>query len=174
MTEINITEVLINAIKKGRIFEKTEKYKKAFYSFIFFTSVANAFLLATNLYNLYTMMSLKKSMKKLKNIESKIEDLHKNLLHLYKLTDDKVNNINKSLIDLHCYKKSIANLICYVDNSSEINDTNDETKKELNNYINNNEIIDNNTIDELMDECYDNIPCNNIKKHTIFNTLFKW
>jgi hypothetical protein len=172
MSEINIIEVLINAIKKGRIFEKTEKYKKAFYSFIFFTSVANAFLLATNLYNLYTMMSLKKSMKKLKNIESKIEDLHKNLLHLYKLTDDKVTNINKSLIDLHCYKKSIANLICYVDNSTEINETNDETNDTNDTNDETNETND--TIDELMDECYDNIPCNNIKKHTIFNTLLKW
>jgi hypothetical protein len=188
MTEINLSEVFINAIKKGRVFEKTEKYKKVFFRFIFFTSVVNACLLATNIYNLYTMRNVKKSIKKLQNIESKIEELHKNILHLYKLSDDKLNNINKHLIDFCSCKNSTTNLICVIDNVDEINNSNNETNIETNVETNietnidnvscldknNDDNVNNKFFDELMDECYDNIPCNNIKKYTIFNTFFKW
>jgi hypothetical protein len=41
-----------------------------------------------------------------------------------------------------------------------------------NETINRKKLIAENSDDELLNECYDNIPCNNIKKATGLNSIF--
>ena len=173
MAEINITDSITNAltnaltnvIKKGRFFEKKEKYKKFIFCFIFFTMITNTFLLTTNIYNSYILVRIKKYIKNLRCIEHKIENL---------------NNENTLLRgEIMCLRRQINNF-----NNIEIENTND-TKKDASTFITviihelihdlinkSNDNLDELYRNELLDECYENIPCNNIKKYTLFNRLF--
>jgi hypothetical protein len=168
MSETNITDSITNAltnvIKKGRFFEKKEKYKKIIFCFIFFTTVVNTFLLTTNMYNSYILVRIKKYIKNLKCIENLNNEntlLREEIICLRRQINNNFDNIeikntNKSIKEASTFITEIVDDL--IDDL--INKSNDNLDEEYRN--------------DLIDECYDNIPCNNVKKYTVFNRLFNW
>jgi hypothetical protein len=154
-----INENLALIIKKANIFEKITELKNSTRGFIFFSGFATTFFVITSFYNSYLCFKL---LNKVRMIELSNNSLFQSFKHIEFVLDKKINNLNKkidlliesnnSLIEMN--KSYIKQNICV-----------DET-------INHKKIISNTEDDELLNECYDNIPCNNIKKATGLNSLF--
>lgn len=145
ITETNLSENIINIIKKTHIFEKVEKCKNTFSKFIFFTSIMGTAILFNVIYNTFL---IKKICNKNTFNKDEIKALH-----------NKLDNL------LESNSKVIA--LLEKNNNLEIIDINNNELKNQGELKNENE-------DELENECYDNIPCNNSKKVTGLNRLFNW
>jgi hypothetical protein len=171
MTDKNVSEklseTLSNLIKKTNTFEKVDGMLKCVSIFMLITGVVTFF-------NYYKIEKLQN------NLYKKDEELY---LHLFK-TIMEVKKINKKLdtiieinedigllIENHMKEhKTLTPSLSYLSNNSL--STKSFIPFDYDNYDYN---IENNDIDdELLNECYDNIPCNNSKKATGLNRIFEW
>jgi hypothetical protein len=151
MTEKNISEKLAESIskliKKTNTFEKVETMLKGVSLFMFVTGVVTLY----NSYKLHTIIESKSANK------NKMEDKINAKL-------DKIIETNEKIIllidkNIQFQKSSSDNINCCKSvDIIEINETD-------------NQIYDD---DEILNECYDNIPCNNTKKASGLNRLFGW
>jgi len=148
MTEKNMSEKLgesiSNLIKKTNTFEKVEKILNRVSLFTFIIGAVTLF----NSYKLYKMD------KKINKILKTNETIH---LLIQK------NNMCQTAIELQ--KTSSIN---YELDKNEIIDN--EENEDYEDYEYNKDYEDN----ELLNECYDIIPCNNSKKVSGLNKLFGW
>lgn len=176
MTDSNLDEKLsetfLYVLKKINVFEKIAELKNLTRVFVFFTTITTASLVVNTIYHNYKInmkyIEIKNKMAELEHIQNtKIESiLNTNSVIQYKIEilDNKIN----CLLDFNENK---------LHNVNDINPSNDNLKLSL---IHPNTITNicanniNNEDDELLSECYDNIPCNNIKKVTGINRLFGW
>jgi len=154
MTEKNISEKLgesiSNLIKKTNTFEKAEAILKGISLFMFFTG-------AVTLFNSY----------KLHKMDEKINKILKTNETIHLLA--RKNTMCQKAIELQ--KTSSIN---YEINKNEIIDN---EYNEYNEYNKDNEYKEYNKDyedNELLNECYDIIPCNNSKKVSGLNKLFGW
>jgi hypothetical protein len=92
--------------------------------------------------------------------------LSHNLKDIQTSFDDKNNNLNKKIDILIESNNSLIEI------NKSIMETNLKQHICLNETINRKKLIAENSDDELLNECYDNIPCNNIKKATGLNSIF--
>jgi len=147
-----IHEVFDSVIKKTNIIDKIIELKKINSSFIFFSTITGTILILNSLYINYTLNI------KYCNLKNKIAEI--DIIH------NKINNIillikeNRNLIQSNLYNNSF-NLGELINQTS--NQENEEENK-----------VKRHIDDELLSECYDNIPCNNIKKVIGINRLFGW
>jgi len=145
-----INEILTSVIKKANFFEKITELKSSMRGFIFFSGFTTSFLLMNVFFNNFSSYSQFNNINH--NIYTSFQKINENqknfeiIIHTLTKKVDELIDINKKLLDL---------------NSNKINNT-----------INTNIEERNNEDDELLNECYDNIPCNNIKKATGINRLF--
>jgi hypothetical protein len=158
MTESNlqdkIAETITLVIKKANIFEKISELKILTRGMVLFSTVTTTFFILNGLHNNYitniTLQEVKNKTADIENIiENKLEELNKKmdiLLHINSVTN--LHNLNKNTSFTTNYVELLEN-------------TNTNTNT-------------NNSDDELLNECYDNIPCNNIKKATGIKKLFNW
>jgi hypothetical protein len=160
MAEKNISEKLAESIskliKKTNTFEKVETMLKGVSLFMFITG-------ALTLYNSYKLHTIIES-KSAKIIESKSANKNK--------MEDKINAKLDKIIETN------EKIILLIDkniqlpmplSSDEINSCKSVDIIEKN--VNENQIYDD---DEILNDCYDNIPCNNSKKASGLNRLFGW
>jgi hypothetical protein len=152
MAEKNISEKLAESIskliKKTNTFEKVETMLKGVSLFMFITG-------ALTLYNSYKLHTIIESKSANKN---KMEDKINAKL-------DKIIETNEKIILL--IDKNIQ--LPMPLSSDEINSCKSVDIIEKN--VNENQIYDD---DEILNDCYDNIPCNNSKKASGLNRLFGW
>jgi hypothetical protein len=163
-----ISEILYNVIKKTNIFEKINEVKKITIGFIFFTSITSTTLLIKSYYDSYKNNIICNELKN-KNIffQKKIYEL------VYKF--DKIIEKNNEIIKLlnnndNIFLKDYLNTektLNIKSNLSNVDIVIDCTLNEQNEHNENN-----NEDYELLNECYDNIPCNNLKKTSGINRIF--
>jgi len=162
-----INENLATIIKKANIFEKITELKQSTSGFIFFSGFATTFILITTFYNSYLSYTQLNDLKyKILNIESTNNILFQNLKDIQCSVDNKINNLNKKIDYLIQSNKYLIEI-----NKSLIK-TNLKQNICANEKISRPKLIADNSDDELLNECYDNIPCNNIKKATGLNSIF--
>ena len=178
MSETNLvekfSEVFTNAIKNANIFEKFLEIKRMSSCLIIFTSISGVTLLFYAGYNSAAI----------ENIDIRNRSIE-NRLHLLDKKIDKLIEINKIFSQIliknnNLLNKSIENQLLYIckENNSEVenfknNGTNEGNVNNIEDDIKN--IIEDTTnYDEVINECYDNIPCNNSKKITGLNRILNW
>jgi len=148
MTETNledkITETITLVIKKANIFEKISELKFLTRGMVLFSTVTTTFFILNGIYNNYITNII---LQEVKNKTADIENIMENKIEELNEKLDKllhINNLNKNTSFTTNYVELLEN-------------TNT-----------------NNSDDELLNECYDNIPCNNVKKVTGIKQLFNW
>lgn len=171
-------EVFDSVIKKTNIFDKILELKKLNNGFIFFSTITSTFLLLNSLYINYILnieyCNLKSKIEEIDIIHNKINDIieiNKSMMILVKENQNLIqSNLNK--VHLYSINSTLSSGSLYYNNSfnsgesiNQISNEEIEKTEEVNNK---------NDDDELLSECYDNIPCNNIKKVTGINRLFCW
>jgi len=168
MAEKNISEKLAESIskliKKTNTFEKVETMLKGVSLFMFITG-------ALTLYNSYKLHTIIES-KSAKIIESKSAKIIESKSANKNKMEDKINAKLDKIIETN------EKIILLIDkniqlpmplSSDEINSCKSVDIIEKN--VNENQIYDD---DEILNDCYDNIPCNNSKKASGLNRLFGW
>jgi len=148
MTETNledkITETITLVIKKANIFEKISELKFLTRGMVLFSTVTTTFFILNGIYNNYITNII------LQEVKNKTADIEN-------IMEKKIEELNEKL-----------------DKLLHINNLNKNTSFTTN-YV---ELLENtntnNSDDELLNECYDNIPCNNVKKVTGIKQLFNW
>ena len=169
MSDPNLTDKFVeninNALKKTKIFEKMETTYFCINSFIVISSIIGLTSIYINYYNL----------DKIKRLEEKIKDSieineKQNQTIINKLVEQATNaDISYKLIDKiteiqHFKPEMIAASTSISSFSQNLPPENDDI------YVINNK---NNDDDELINECYDSIPLNNLKKNTGLNWFLK-
>lgn len=181
-------EIFDSVIKKTHIFDKILELKKLNNGFIFFSTITSTFLILNSLYINYTLnveyYNLKSKIEEIDIIHNKINDIveiNKGTMLLVKENQNLIQT-NFKKVNLYSINSTLSSGSLYNNNNFNSNETinqtyfeenmeNKETKKTEEAEKN---IKKNNDDDELLSECYDNIPCNNIKKVTGINRFFGW
>ena len=152
MTESNlqdkISETITLVIKKANIFEKITEIKFLTRGMVLFSTVTTTFFILNGIYNNYTTNI---ALQEVKNKTADIENIIENKL-------DEVNKKLDKLLHINNLNKNTSFTTNYVEL---LENTNLNTNTD-------------NSDDELLNECYDNIPCNNVKKVTGIKKLFNW
>ena len=169
MSDPNLTDKLVeninNAFKKTKIFEKMETTYFCINSFIIISSIIGLTSIYINYYNLDKIKHLEEKIKD--NIEinqkqnqtiiNKLVEQAKNADISYKLID--------KIIEIQHFKPEMISA------STSISSFSQNLPPENHDIY----VIDkkNNDDDELINECYDSIPLNNLKKNTGLNWFLK-
>ena len=154
MAEKNISEKLAesikNLIKKTNTFEKIETMLKGVSLFMFITGIVS-------LYNSYKLHKITDC---INEIQNKMNDKINAKLNKIIETNEKIiqlqMQLSSSLYNIEICKKQIS-----------LTESVENIEKKTSDVQIYNE-------DEILNECYDNIPCNNSKKATGLNRLFGW
>ena len=155
MSEPSMVEAFTSAIKKANIFEKAIEIKRMLSGFIIITTIMGSTIIINQVYK---MQSITIFEKRLSNLEKKIEKLVETNAKLYEiiLQNNKLSN------------KFIENQLLHICKSNNI-----EVEREDAKTMNINADLANDDND-LLNECYDIMPCNNSKKVTGLNRIFNW
>jgi hypothetical protein len=154
-----ISEAFTKSIKKANIFEKFIEIKRMCAGLIIFSAITGVTLLVYQAYNSCAIESIEN-----KNccIEYDIHILNKKM--------EKIIETNEKLYEIimqnnKLSNKFIENQLLHICKSNNI---------EIENYENNQNVENDNDDDDLLNECYDVMPCNNSKKVTGLNKLLNW
>jgi uncharacterized coiled-coil protein SlyX len=186
-----ISETISIAFKKTKVFEKMGRMQFLFGTFVIITS----FIGITNMYMSYLNLTkmneafIKKSNsnESLHKLENKIEELEKIIgenIHVIEKTNDNIKNLECKIHNLEekitIYQHSLNEIKDSVQIKIEKNTTmtsfsqTEDLEIKLGHSKCNEESKYNLEEDnELINECYDNIPLNNAKKMTGFNWFCK-
>ena len=169
MDEINfsekVTDVIYNVIKKTEIFENGKSALKCASMFMFIT--CSVCLLSYNKINKVNLM-----LERNNDYKEDIQNLNNKLDKLIDKLDKNIETNEEIIIFLNNYNsvKNIADNIEVIIEKNHDANINEEKSIEIEtNMVHKASIIDDK---ELMNDCYDNIPCNNFKKITNVINLF--
>ena len=164
-----ISEAFSNTIKKTNVFEKILEVKQMFSGLIIFTTITGVTLLV---YQAYNNCAIESIIDRTYSIENRVHFLDKKI--------DKLMETNKKLCEIIIQNNKLSNkfienqllYICKVNNTEVENFKNNETNN-IEDDIKN--IIEDNTnYDEIINDCYDVLPCNNTKNVIGLNRIFNW
>ena len=174
MTDTNMVEAFAKAMKKANIFEKAIEIKRMLSGFIILTTIMGTTIIINQIYKKRSITSFES---RIDTLDKKIEKLVETNATLYEIImqNNKLSN------------KFIENQLLHICNT---NNTEIERENRLNgeNRLNredrknreeketrpNEEIGTKEDYDELLDECYDIMPCNNSKKVIGITKIFNW
>ena len=197
MSEITITdkisETITNAFKKSKIFEKIEKFEMYFGSFLLITSIVGITTISINMLARQDIINIKENIEGNENVLKYHIDVNRkrNLIEHCSLKSEILMLNNQLLLLLENQEKIISLLedIKIIKNSDEhrlsINISKIDcisASTSMNTFspikiplLDKNNITDDvkdQEYDELLNECYDAIPLNNLKKTTGLSWLF--
>jgi hypothetical protein len=198
MSEITITdkisETITNAFKKSKIFEKIEKFEMYFGSFLLITSIVGITTISINMLARQDIINIKENIEGNENVLKYHIDVNRkrNLIEHCSLKSEILMLNNQLLLLLENQEKIISLLedIKIIKNSDEhrlsiniskIDCISASTSMNTFSPIKIPLLLDTNNIaddvkdqeyDELLNECYDAIPLNNLKKTTGLSWLF--
>jgi len=153
-----ITDVIYNVIKKTDVFENGKAALKYASMFMFIT-------FSVSLLNKNKINKIKLLLERKNDYKENIQNLNNKLDKLIDKLDKSIETNREIIIFLNNYN-SVKNIADNTEVSIENKDIEIET-----NQVRKISIIDD---EELINDCYDNIPCNNLKKVTILTNLFNW
>jgi hypothetical protein len=167
MSDPNLTDKFVeninNAFKKTKIFEKMETTYFSINSIIVISSIIGLTSIYINYYNLDKIKRLEEKIKESVEINQKQnQTIINKLVEQAKNADD---NSYKLITENQYFKPEMisasTSISSFSPNLPPKNDDNDVIDKK------------NNDDDELINECYDSIPLNNLKKNTGLNWFLK-
>jgi hypothetical protein len=155
MSETNLIDAFSSAMKKANLFEKAIEIKRMLSGFIIITTIMGTTIIVNQMYKQKSISFIEN---RVANLDKKIEKLMETNTKLYEiiLQNNKLSN------------KFIENQLLHICKSNNIEIENFQNSTENITYNSNSEY------DELLNECYDIIPCNNSKKVTGLNKIFNW
>ena len=175
MSEPSMVEAFTSAMKKANIFEKAIEIKRMLSGFIIITTIMGTTIIINQLYKRQSITSFET---RIDILDKKIEKLVENNATLYEIImqNNKLSN------------KFIENQLLHICNSNNIEIEGEETRRKEENRQNTYEketkpkeeletkekLETKEEYDELLDECYDIMPCNNSKKVIGITKIFNW
>jgi hypothetical protein len=197
MSENNLTdrisETITNTFKKTEIFEKFSNYKFYINSFLIITSIIGTLSIYMNMMNRLDIININEDIKANAEENKNILKYHieindkRNLIEYCSLKSD-ILTLNKQFVLLLENQEKIINQLCEIKliNNSEENRLSINISKfdscSINKFSpikmplildqNNSDNIKEDEYDELLNECYDTMPLNNLKKNTGLSWFF--
>jgi hypothetical protein len=196
MTDSNLSDKITDSIniffKKPEVFQKTEKIKFYIGTFFIFSSIIGITGILINYSNSNRINKINKNLSKIdssikdnvkinrsiciRTIENRISDFENKIFILLLDQQKTLNKIEKllteiqtlSILDIH-KKQTISVSTSTSSINMNLLEQNVNTEKKEEEYEKKEEEYENNEDDELMNECYDVIPLNNLKKNTLIN-----
>lgn len=182
-----ITETITNVFKKTQVFEKIENIKFYINSFVIVSSIIGLTSIYINYCNLDRIKILEEEIKGTENVlkynieinrkqyqlvYNKLIEQLKNEVQISRKFLDQIREIQYSKPEMISASTSISSfsplkIVLPPENEDWINQNSDWINHIIDNKDNNNDY------DELINECYDSIPLNNLKKKTGLNWFFK-
>lgn len=167
MSDLNISEAFNNVLKKTKLFEKIDTIGFNFKFFLIFTSIISLTTLNIQYSNINKINNINNELnEKFNIIVRKLED-NKNCI---KNIETKIDNFNlileehkQILLDIRNLPLLNLNKLQTSSSTSSILSLDSPFKNEVD-YQSHNNNNNNNNDDELLNECYDSIPLNNVKK----------
>ena len=168
MTDTNMVEAFAKAMKKANIFEKAIEIKRMLSGFIILTTIMGTTIIINQIYKKQSITSFES---RIDTLDKKIEKLVETNATLYEIImqNNKLSN------------KFIENQLLHIcnTNNEEIEreyrkNAEDRKNREEKETRTNEEIGTKEEYDELLDECYDIMPCNNSKKVIGITKIFNW
>lgn len=179
MTYLNLTDKISETITKTKVFEKMEKIQFYFSSFVIISSIIGLTSIYINYCNLDKIKNLEDKIKSSENVlKYNIEISRKQYQIIYNKLIEQLKNeleISSKLIyeinKLQNSKPEVVSTTTSMSSFSPLKIILPEEKDDWNNYIIKQEIkeIQDN---ELLNECYDSIPMNDVKKNTALSWFF--
>lgn len=175
MADKNISEKLAHSIsqliKKTHTFEKVDTMLRCISLFMLITGTVTFF-------NYYKINNIKNELDK-KDEELQLR-MFETIIEIKKLNEKlniiiEINENTELLIENHIQDQEMLSspLSYFNDSAISIKNVIPFTNNEKN-MPNENSLNSDDGDDELLNECYDNIPCNNSKKVTGLNKIFGW
>ena len=143
----SFTEAFSNSLKKTNLFDKFVEVKQMCSGLIIFTTITSLTLL---FYQSYNTCAIESIIDKNYSIANDIHILNKKM--------EKIIETNERLYEIIIQNNKLSNK--FIENQLL--------------HTNNTEIEKESEDNELLDECYDVLPCNNSKKVTGLNKIFNW
>ena len=162
MTDTNMVEAFSKAMKKANIFEKAIEIKRMLSGFIILTTIMGTTIIINQIYKRRSITSFES---RIDTLDKKIEKLVETNATLYEIImqNNKLSN------------KFIENQLLHICNTNnEEIEREDRKNTEEKETRSNEEIGTKEEYDELLDECYDIMPCNNSKKVIGITKIFNW
>jgi hypothetical protein len=173
-----ISETITNVFKKTQIFEKTEKIKIYINLFMIISSVIGLTSIYINYNNLSKIKILEEKIKQSENVliyniefnRNQNQIIYKRLIEQFKIELGISSKLIDKIKELQHLKPEMLSASTSISSFSPLR-INLPSENEVWNLEKNtiNELDDN----ELINECYDSIPLNNLKKITGLNWLFR-
>ncbi len=201
MSEINltdkITESITNAFKKTEVFEKIGKFEFYINSFLIITSIVGATSIYINILNRARIDDIKRDLQGTENIlkyniqinrkrnliehcslKSEILILNKQLSLLLENQEKIINELEEMKLIKISEQNKLSINISKIDCISASTSMNSFSPIKIpavldENCVSNVDDVKDQDYDELLNECYDAIPLNNLKKNTGLSWLFK-
>lgn len=195
MTETRLTEKISESItsvfKKSEVFEKWEKTQIYVTSFLFISSIVSLTSIYLNYINAKDLYNIRLGMAENETtLESIIRVNHIHSLNEHCKLKSEISTLGKQFSEIIENQKIIINHLEEIKNRYDVNSVIQTDTKSSNTSINSFspnkvpslviectlDISEDNKeqdYDELLNECYDSIPLNNIKKNTNLSWLFK-
>lgn len=169
-----ISETITNVFKKTQVFEKMEKIQFYVNSFVIISSVVGLTSIYINYYHLDKIKRLEEKIQGSENVlkynieinRKQFQIVYNKLIEQLKNEVELTSKLFNQLKETQIYKPEMISASTSISSFSPV-------KIILpieNDDWNNNNIMED---DELMNECYDSIPLNNLKKTTGLSWLFK-
>lgn len=180
----NLSDVVTKAFKKTEMFEKILKFEFYIGSFVLISSIMGITCIYMNYNNNSNMDKIKHQINESESmLKSNFEMNRKQSLMQYEILQSEILMLNKKLSELAEYKQNILREI----EELNLNKKTDEymvcnrisTSTSMSSFspikITNTifEDVREHDYDELLHECYDSIPLNNLKKNTGLSWIFK-
>jgi len=160
MSDTTLVEAFSKAMKKANIFEKAIEIKRLISGFIVLTTIIGTTIIINQIYKKQSITSFET---RIDTLDKKIEKLVETNATLYEIIMQN-NKLSNKFIEnqlLHICNTNNAEIEREERQEREEKETKEEseTKEEY---------------DELLDECYDVMPCNNSKKVIGISKIFNW
>ena len=168
MTDTNMVEAFAKAMKKANIFEKAIEIKRMLSGFIILTTIMGTTIIINQIYKKQSITSFEN---RIDTLDKKIEKLVETNATLYEIIMQN-NKLSNKFIEnqlLHICNTNNAE----IERENRLNGENRLNREEKETRPNE-EIGTKEDYDELLDECYDIMPCNNSKKVIGITKIFNW
>ena len=180
MSEINLSDKIAESITT--VIKKTKTYEKTLFIGNIMIGVG-IFCIINTVFSSFNYLSLNHIISNKYNffyhIKKELNFIHNKLNTLNKILDKIVEN--NAILEIPSNKMHISTSMSDFDEYLRNNiDNKDNILKEYDNILENNilenNILENNILedDELLNECYDVLPCNNTKKVIGMKNIFSW
>lgn len=174
MSDTNLVEAFSKAMKKANIFEKAIEIKRMLTGFIVLTTIMGTTIIINQIYKKQSISSFES---RIDTLDKKIEKLVENNATLYEIIMQN-NKLSNKFIEnqlLHICNKNNAEIEGeYRLNRENRQNTYEKETKPKEELETKEKLETKEEYDELLDECYDIMPCNNSKKVIGITKIFNW